>query len=284
MYAVRAVTLVVALLLASLAGVMSSSRPAVAAEKAAPAPFVLAMKNGEIQLAYELFWGGFRIGVLDSRARIGEADYDLTFRFRTGGMLAWWVDGRNETRSTGRVLPDGAPRPVGFESRGLWNGERRRLAVAFAPDGRMSGLEVEPLRPDEREPVPEAMRQGPDPVALLVAIARNPMASGGSGESAVFDGRRVVQFRWRCGGREMLAPTLGSPFAGEALRCAVSGSQLAGFHKKYRSSNLELTEPATLWFAAVPGTDLHMPVRLVMDTQYGGLMAYVTRLGPAPEM
>lgn len=240
-------------------------------------------QNGAAELAYEIFFGGARIGVLDGRATVDERGYELTFRFRTDGVLAWAVEGRSVARAIGLVSADGGFTPRLYETSGTWNGSHRSVALEFGAAGQIERISTKQDKPEERDAVPEDKRVGLDPITLLMSVARNPQTDGTWQERATFDGRRVVTYRWRCGERSELKPTSTSAFAGEAVLCIVSGRQTAGFHRSARRI-FDFDKPGRLWLAPVRGLGVHMPVRLVMDTEWGGLMVYATRTGRAPDM
>ena len=255
---------------------------------AAPAAFAaqaaLSSDEGRFQAAFEVNVGGFRVMDIESDSAIDDERYRQAVTVETAGMLAWFVEGRSETVSVGRIGQNGAVEAERFLNEGLWNDERRAASVQFDEAGRIVAYDVEPFEPDEREQVPEELQRGPDPLSLIVEAALAPKA-GEAVERTVqsFDGKRAMRFTLSCPATtEALTGAGGDIYSGPTLRCAIAGEQIAGFHRKYSKNNLNPPEPAKLWLAPVDGGAFYAPVKLMMDTRFGGLVATLTRIGPPP--
>ena len=61
----------------------------------------------------------------------------------------------------------------------------------------------------DREPVPKALRRGPDPLSLAVEAALGA-AAGRTLEGTSFDGRRAAEARLSCGGLEAVSDGTGA--------------------------------------------------------------------------
>ncbi len=243
--------------------------------RAEPAPVALELTQGRVAAAYEFYWGGFHIGSLESLTRLEPGAYTLEFDFRTRGILAWFVDGSSQVRASGSRSGDDL-RPERFESVGTWNGERRALGLAFDAGGHATIVEMVPDSIEEREPVPEAAHRGPDPLSALLSASLEPDRTPST--YASFDGRRAMEDTLHCPSQAELEPSRWSAYRGSALVCEVTAQQTAGFHKQYKSPRLQ--RPAKVWLAPVAGGDLYLPVRAEIETDYGTLLAHLSRIGP----
>ena len=87
-----------------------------------------------------------------------------------------------------------------------------------------------------------------------------------------------MRFGWRCPETTEQIDT--DVYVGAVVRCEVDGEQIGGFHRKYRKNNLQAPRPAKVWLAPVDGGRFYEPVKVLMETQYGGLVANLIRLGP----
>lgn len=242
----------------------------------------LATENGRFDAAFEIYVGGFAVAELEASSEIGEERYRQSILARTAGMLAWFVEGQSELFATGRIGPDGRVQAERFENQGVWNDEPRVSSVTFDAEGRVTGVEAVPPQKDEREPVPNGLRRGPDPLSLVVEAALSPVTGAVERTVRTYDGKRALEFSWRCAGRtETMSGSGSALYSGPILRCAVDGRQTAGFHKEYGDRALDPPKPAELWLAPVDDGRFYAPVRLTMQTRFGGLVARLTRIGPA---
>jgi len=130
----------------------------------------------------------------------------------------------------------------------------------------------------ERRPAPAALRCGPAPVSGGSAAAGWRADKWRSGSITAYAGKRAMRFGWTCA--ESAGQIKTGVYAGPVVRCEVEGEQIGGHHKEYSSNNIQAPRPAKVWLAPVDGGRFHAPVKLLMETQYGGLVANMIRLGP----
>lgn len=241
----------------------------------------LSTENGRFEAAFEVYVGGFAVAELEAASEIGEERYRQSILARTAGMLAWFVEGESESVATGRIDADGRVQAERFENQGVWNDEARTSIVTFDADGAVTGVETVPPQKDEREPVPDGLRRGPDPLSLVVEAALSPVNGPVERTVNTYDGKRAVEFSWSCDGRtESMIGSGSAVYAGPVMRCAVDGQQVGGFHKEYGDRALDPPKPAELWLAPVDDGRFFAPVRLTMQTRFGGMVARLTRVGP----
>lgn len=250
---------------------------------ASPLPQLKSDPDGVFRAAFDVHVGGFEVGLIESDSRIDAGRYRQAIAFETAGMLAWFVEGRSVSVSEGVIEPDGRVRAERFENEGVWNDERRTIRLAFDAEGGVAALDLAPPPDGDREPVPSELRRGPDPLSLVIAAALSPRAGAVERSETSFDGKRAMRFAWRCAaGDERMSGRGADVYGGVVRACAVEGEQIGGFHEKYRNNNLNPPRPAKLWLAPVDGGAFYAPVKLTMDTRFGGLVATLTRVGPAP--
>ncbi|MEM6490449.1 MAG: DUF3108 domain-containing protein [Pseudomonadota bacterium] len=250
-----------------------------AGSAAADATDTLTSRNGVFEAGFEVFVGGLRVARLESETAIDDARYRQSIAFETAGVLSWFVDGQSQLLAEGGFDDNGAIRAERFANEAVWNDEERSTSVRFDDEGRVTASSFNPpLDTTEREPVPEDLRRGPDPLSVVIAAATSLSDIGADKTMDTFDGKRALRFGWRCDPETETMET--DAYAGPVVECAVEGEQVAGFHRKYSSSNFQSPRPARLWLAPVDDGRFHAPVKLLMQTQYGGLVANMTRVGP----
>ena len=141
--------------------------------------------SGRLEVLLEADGGGYR------------ASWEAGTAGLVGTLFPFSSQGSAEGRRDGeRYLPSR------YDGRSEWRDGGSQWRVAFAADGRATQIEVPADDLAGREPVPEALRVGPDPASLaLAAIARAAPGIRLDGQS--FDGRRAVRVELACadGGR-----------------------------------------------------------------------------------
>lgn len=248
----------------------------------------LDLSDGKLDLGLTLYWGGLKMAEIDANTTIDTDRYGIGFTFRTAGVLAWMVDATSRVEATGDRATDGTLVPREMQTRSVFDGKERRLRVNFDESGATTEIDIwreEGFDPTKREAVPVDLRRGPDPVSLIFAAGLMQDGALPSGERTfnTFDGKRAMSFTLDCAEGEADLQRSGlSAYHGPAVKCSVSGEQVAGFHKEYRKRNIKLDRPASVWLAKAQGRDLYLPVRFEMETQYGSIVGHVSRLGPPP--
>ena len=94
---------------------------------------------------------------------------------------------------------------------------------------------------------------------------------------AVFDGRRRYNLVLDHLGQDFIQRNDYSAFSGSALRCRVKIERIAGFKRKTTRSKWRKTDGATLWIGRAFANFPPVPVRLALDTDLGGLRAYLVQ-------
>jgi len=248
----------------------------------------LDLSDGTLDLGLTLYWGGLKMAEIDANTSIGMDRYGIGFTFRTAGVLSWMVDATSRVEATGDRAEDGSLVPREMQTRSVFDGKERRLRINFDENGATTEIDIwreEGFDPTKREAVPVDLRRGPDPVSVIfvAGLMRDGGLPAGERTFRTFDGKRAMSFTLDCSGDEVVLQRSGlSAYHGPAVKCSVSGEQVAGFHKEYRKRNIELDRPASVWFARADGRDLYLPVRFEMQTQYGSIVGHVSRLGPPP--
>ena len=222
-----------------------------------------------MRASYEVHAAGMVVMEIEARFDLSEAGYRMETRVRTRGLAAVFVPGDQTTRAEGGWAGSAAA-PADYVSEGTWRGRARRTALGW--EGGVPRVRaLLPPNEDEREPVPEAMKQGTtDALSALAGMMRHVARDGGCTLAApVFDGRQRSDFSAGNGRREMILPWRNA-WQGEALRCDVEGVQRAGFRRDGEGRENARPQRGTAWIAApYPGAP-HVPVRVDMPSRWFG--------------
>ena len=246
----------------------------------------LALSDGEIALGYTLYWGGLHMAEIEILVKIGAENYEIDFISKTVGVLAWIMEAESRIKASGFLQLDGAISAREMALEGQFKGEAHRLHVQFDAQGIATDVEIwheEGFDPEMRETVPLKLQHGPDPVSLLLALGHSPQGKLRQGKRIFtsFDGKRALEIILDCrSDLTILEPSSYSAYHGAAIICTATGEQKAGFHKKYRKNNVQLDRPAQIWMVPLMGSSYYLPARLSMETQYGSIVAHLSRLQP----
>jgi hypothetical protein len=234
---------------------------------------------GELAAVYAVEWGGVTVGEIAAELREEAGTYRMAWRGRAVGLLGRLFPFASEGSSEGRreagrfVSARYRARSERRDGGGAWQ-------VAFGPDGRATRVELPAEAAESREPVPEALRVGPDPAALLLTA----LAAAGPGvrlEGHSYDGKRAVRYALACagGGAERAA-------AG-ALACTVEGRLLAGASRRWRAEREAAEarrEPVRVRLEPGPWPGGWLPVGIELPTRFGAVTARLVRTEPRPHM
>lgn len=260
------------LLLGGVLVLLASAAPPVRAQNAASAP---------LHLAYEGFAAGLNVVHIQAQLQESPNGYGVTLGYQTGGLVGALIHAQMDTRVQG-VWAGDAAQPVQFYSYGHLRGQPRRTWIDYAR-GQPEIRDLQPPNDAEREPVPPELEAHTiDTLSAMALLIRRIERTGRcDGEATTYDGRRLARLTVRTVGEERLAPTHGSSFDGEALRCDFEGHQLAGFLRDADAAQARRPRRGIAWFARVVPGEPPVPVRLQFETPWvGSVNAYLTRAQP----
>ncbi len=251
------------LLLAAAAIVGIAAVPAVAAAE------------GPLRATYAVRWGGIEIGRFSTELRRSEGltgeSYHLAYQARTSGPLRWVVGLESDGWAAGQLV-DGVVRPEHFRGQSSWRDGEGYWRVSFDADGLAREVELDAATRDDREPVPEALRRGPDPLSLMLE-AMQLAAAGAILEGRSFDGRRAMRYSLACAAEPSpIQPAALGAAARDALVCTADGELVAGRSKRWGERADEQTRersPVRVWLVPELGGMPHWPVRIEATSRWG---------------
>jgi hypothetical protein len=255
--------------------VLLASPPLVAADEESLA----ASAAQTLQAGYVVRWGGIEIGRFDTELRRTGAEYHLGYHARTSGPLNWVVDFSSTGWSAGRLDTEGVA-PRHFRGQSRWRDGEGFWRVSFGADGGVTELELDEATRADREPVPEPLRQGPDPLTLMLQAMLEATA-GDRVEGRSFDGRRAMGYELTCALEpSLIQPVALGPETYQALLCEADGALLAGRSKRWSDRAEEQGQertPARIWLVPGVGGWPHWPVRIEADSRYGTVAVELAR-------
>lgn len=229
---------------------------------------------------YEVRAAGIQVMQVDAEFELDGPRYRLRARIRTTGIVN--VLGRgDQVTSTEGAWRGTEPIPVRYRMEGIWRGARRAAALDWPNPGQPILGELEPPIEEDRQPVPDRLRQGTmDALSALAKLTRTVATTGRcDATAAVYDGRRRADYIARTEGMQALPPD--GAFAGEALRCSFESRLLAGWRSEREAEWAQKPQPATAWLGRpLPGR-MAIPVRIELPSRWLGSIRVVL-LGVEP--
>jgi hypothetical protein len=238
-----------------------------------------------LHVTYETYAAGLHIAEVSAELGLGPWTYQMLLGYHTTGMTGFFVQGHQSDRVDGSWSGRLAE-PSRFVGRGEWHGEGRLAEIDYQR-GKPVVRQLVPPNADEREPVPEALRDHSiDMLSALAQLVRVVAATGRCETSArTYDGRRAVEIEAHTVGEEMLESNSRSHFAGKALRCDFSGHLLAGFKSVDDRERDSKPMRGSAWLAPVTAGGPPLPVRMAFETRwFGDAIMYLTGIGPASDL
>lgn len=234
----------------------------------------------EVAARYAVEWGALTVAEVALDARQQNGRYRAGYAARASGILGFFWPFEAKWTSEGETNASGL-QPERLEALSIFRDQERHVLMEFDDAGRVTRFEATAEDAGERDPVPEALRNGPDPISLALAtIEKVGLGSRHAGQS--FDGRRVVSSEISCpseGGKVELGDL---PPAETTLRCDLDGKVVAGGWRRSGPRRVESQGPIRIWLATRPGAEGWWPVRMEADTSMGMVTARLTEWNSRP--
>jgi hypothetical protein len=237
-----------------------------------------------VQLDYELYYKGLRALTARFDLELGPKDYRISVDAETAGLVSVFVSWRNRSMSTGEVTDQGIE-PRYHRQSGTWRGGTRSVTLSFDPQ-RQVAVEVEPPpKEDDRDPVPQELTMSTVDLLSAIVGVQHAVASGRgcTGSWPVFDGRRRYDVSVEEIGTVHMAADDRSSYAGQAVRCRATYTQLAGSSHEPEAPRRKLTA-LDLWLAPVGQSSHPVLVQMRAEGSFGVATLYlreITRAAPA---
>jgi hypothetical protein len=249
----------------------------------AAAPAQRAPAETEIKATYRVDLAALNLGEFDLSASINGSDYEVEAKGEFSLLAGMLYRASGRTTSKGNLSKSG-PQPAKFMVNYDSGKKKERRELRFS-GGAVQDISIVPRkkrRPDRYVPVTDAqLRNVLDPLTAAFLYARWDGPAGDvricDRTVPVFDGKQRFDIVLKPKRTQTLSN--GAPLPGAVAVCQVKYVPIAG-HKpdhpgvKFVAENDDIE----VWLAAVPGTTLHVPYRIVMPTTWGTGSVTLTEL------
>ncbi len=247
-----------------------------------------ATRHYNLSAGIEVYFGGIDILHFDWETTRRGAGYKAQSRVYPVGLAAAFLDIDVVSEAEGsfsglQVLP------LRYKGEVKEDGEiDRSMAIDFAPAGATQITRVggEPLMPDEE--ILSQVQGMIDP--LSAALFNETFLRGGSpcsGTTQIFTGDSAFSLTFEAVEETQLKSSRYNVYEGPALECEVTVSPTTAFDAAQQERmdddpTSKEERKATLYVGTVPspdgGPDLMLPVKVVVPTGFGNVMAHIVRI------
>lgn len=242
-----------------------------------------------VDLTYRLFLGGLTVMELDSSTIVDGNRYRMESLVRTVSLWEAMFRARLASRVDG-TLGDGLDHPTPSLYQTRYDGAvGKRSAVDIRYGDGAPVVTVDPPNADENRPTVEAaLTAGTiDPSSALLFASRIA-AEGRLCDIAlpIYDGRRRYDIKATNLGDETLHSDDPGFYSGPATRCTVAYRRIKGYSERWEATQAKAwPSKATVWFARLDGISRPVPVKIMVSTELGWMVAQLvahksTRVGP----
>ena len=231
------------------------------------------LADQRVATRFEVFgFAGMNVLTLQNRVEESGERYTITTDYATKGLASVFVNLTTHAEVRGRLIP-GSAQPEWFRDDSRRNGAERRSHVDYRPDGAVDAA-VTPALP---EPLPPAaMRDTVDNLTAYLRLQRQLARTGRCASTEhVFDGRHAYDLVFTDVGSQVLSPSGGQHFSGNAIACHMTRRYPPGIEDPEKD---EGAREGTIWYARLVPGDFMVPVRMEMDTQLGMVEGYLAEL------
>jgi hypothetical protein len=226
-----------------------------------------------IALRFEVY-GFAGLHVLTLKSTIDESGdrYAIGVDYATTGVAGVFVDVKTRAQVRGR-LTQTAAQPEAYRKDTRRNGVDRHNRVDYLPDGTVVGGST-PALPT---PIPASAGRGTVDNLTAYFLLERQLARTGSCALAVpvFDGRYRYELHFSDAGTKKLPFGGGQRFEGITTACRMTRRNISTGSEPEQD---EGARQGTIWYAKLTPGDLMVPVRMELETQIGGVTAYLAEL------
>lgn len=239
------------------------------------------------KISYEVYAGGINAVSADLLLDndLSDDKYKIVLSARTKGLLAKFAPWSGSFETTG-LKKDETYQPEIHRSVSVWKDEKEVKEYSYNSDGIFQKLSIieegEDKSPDK---IDEELTKGTTDVLSATMMVMDELGKRGEckGNAEVFDGKRKYKLMFKNRGTEKISSSRYSIYQGNAVECEVEIKPMSGaWHKKPRGW-LSIQEQGRkkgslpkVWMARIGDSQMAVPVKVLVKTDYGALVAHLT--------
>jgi len=234
---------------------------------AAAVPLAAAQEARQVDIAYEITFGGIAGFRIDVTARFDGTSYDVeSTTFKEGMLKAVTMNYFGRNRAWGGFSTQGAQPTAGSLSISV-DGKPRTWLAQYGAAGFLQETHNPVWKPTPQQIISDADRQGSlDPLSAALSVG---LAGDAACDKPVRtnDGKRRIDILFRKIGMEPAAAT-GIPGAiGDALVCEIYTKRVSGeFDEAPKEAETERERPIRIWLVRFDQTPIRYPGKLEAQT------------------
>lgn len=234
---------------------------------------------------YELHAAGLRALEAVFIFDVEGPNYRIEVRTRSRGLIGLFASSNQLTVAEG-VWQNDQARPRRYRANGTFRGQPRLATMEWRPDGLPVISALEPTNAAEtRQDVAADLLAGTvDALTGIVQLSRVVAETGRcDSRTRLFDARRLTQVTVRSAGIEPVPNDWGNGLQGQALRCVLETTLLAGLRADQDQARAREPVQTIAWIGRVAETAPPVPFRIELTSRWWGRMhATLVRMEPAP--
>ncbi len=237
-------------------------------------------------MIYEVYAGGIHALQATLTIELSPDDrYQIALSAKTRGLLGKLAPWKGSFTSKGWKQPDGTYQPEEHESIATWRDETEVKTYSYNKDGSFNHLTIkEHDKPAAiQEPDAALTHQTLDSLTATLNVLNQFSQTGECDADAdIFDGKRRFTQHFKLGEEEMLQQSRYNIFNGYSVKCTVEVEPKGGaWHKKPRGwmsiqeQGREKGTMPTIWMGQMAPSELAIPIKILVKTQYGTLFMHL---------
>lgn len=235
-------------------------------------------------LTYTVYAGG--INAVDASINLDDnpSKYDLSFEAKTRGFLGKLAPWSGIFKSTGIADKEGVYVPNQHIVTSSWKDEVEVKNYSYEKGAFQKLTITEDGKDRSPKKIDEALTKNTTDLITASLNAMKSVHETGTCDSQadVFDGKRRFTMMFKFKDTETLTANRYNSYSGNAIRCIVEIEPITGkWHEKPRGW-LSIQEQGrkkgslpTVWFGQVNGSEVYVPVKVRVKTDYGTLFMHL---------
>lgn len=243
----------------------------------------MAQAQPPLKVTYGLYASGFDVVKIDGTYTMADDKYDLTMDLVTDGLLGKVAPWSGVLKTNGIANGDKSS-PLEHSFASTWRGDTETKTFTFGKDGALKSItEEEDGKVETLEPKEEVIKG--TPLDTLTALFRSMNQDSCAGVHDVSDGKRRFNMVFKSKGMDTIAKSRYTVFNGKAEKCEVEIVPTAGKWRDKPRGWMSIQEQAkgqgmlpTIWFAKVRDDYPPIPVKFLINTNYGTMIMHVQNI------
>ena len=247
---------------------------------------IVKQANDDMSLGYDVYAGGMRALHASLAMNMTQEEYEVALDARTQGFIGKIFPWKGHYETLGTTDGDSLS-PKEYKSVSIWKKKAKQTRLEYKDGAFKAKHTLKNGKTTTQTKIKDKLTK--DTVDMLTGavqlLQKTGHENGCNGSVPVFDGKRRFNLVFKDQGKDTIRKTKYSVFHGQAIKCIVEVEPVLGFKEKdkkrgwmaVQNHTKERKKMPTIWLASLNDNGPVVPVRMEINSSYGGVVAHLAR-------